>query len=356
MVEAVKGSLRQYLRGLKDSFYGLIHIFHLNKKIAEQNRKKRQRMQDDFQTRRHRSRFETRRPLHSSTTGTSRPASSSKTEYGLLGRLSLNTAMSILIWISIWGFYGFLVPWLKLRIESLQQLMLPSNLNEEEVNTSKLWEKTEIILQLLFSSLWVLPLYFISKIVNALYFVDISNAIFQYYRGQPQAFPSTGRMIADLVFSLAVETIFLIQATLMKHIPYLVQFNFILFCIHHCLLYALYAFEYKWFNMGLDFRLRVHLVETHWPYFCGFGTPLFILTYLSYCVYSMVISACIFSFFFPFFIISATKAETPPETPAFRFRIFDLCMTVCDTVFKFSVNTRMTDELSRDAPHSPAPR
>lgn len=213
MVEAVKGSVKQYLLGLKDSFYGFTHIFHLNKKIAEQNRKKRQRMQDDFQLRlvillfprndfiildffrRHRSRFEARRrPLHSSNpTSSPRPALPTKTEYGLLECLCRNTSMNILIWIAIWGFYEYLVPWLKLLMEVctfhvpvfiywfncsqhysycivsmfglVQRIMLSSSSNGEEMEmTRKQWAIVEKLLQYIFSSLWVLPLYFISKV------------------------------------------------------------------------------------------------------------------------------------------------------------------------------------------------
>lgn len=122
-------------------------------------------------------------------------------------------------------------------------------------------------------------------------------------------------------------------------IPYVGHLSFLLCGLHYSLLYALYAFEYKWFNMGLDFRLRVLLVETHWPYFCGFGTPLFVLINLTY--YSVVVSGCIFSFLFPFFIISAIKAETPPQTPAVRMRIFDVCMLVCDFVCKKFLSSKM---------------
>lgn len=143
------------------------------------------------------------------------------------------------------------------------------------------------------------------------------------------------------------------QANLAKDI--LVFDMAILYYIHHCLLYALYAFEYKWFNMSLDFRLRVQLIETHWPYFCGFGTPIFILTHLPFWYYSVVLSACVFSFIFPFFIISATKAETPSETPAFRFYIIEVSIRICDTVFKLLFNPKTTVESRQRVSRSPPP-
>lgn len=147
------------------------------------------------------------------------------------------------------------------------------------------------------------------------------------------------------------------QATLLTHVPYFHQITTALHFIHHCLLYALYAFEYKWFNTGLDFRLRVHLIETHWPYFFGFGTPLFLLLhYMPSYIYSWLVSACLFSIFFPFFIISATKAETPAETPAFRMAVFDISMAICDAIFKLFAKFKKTNASNRGVPPSPAPR
>merc|ERR1711997_763008 len=47
---------------------------------------------------------------------------------------------------------------------------------------------------------------------------------------------------------------------------------------HLCLLNALYSFEYKWYNQGLELHKRLSFIESHWPYFLGFGMPLALIT------------------------------------------------------------------------------
>ena len=124
-------------------------------------------------------------------------------------------------------------------------------------------------------------------------------------------------LIADFLFSVLVEFIFLLQATLALSLPYV---GYILCVFLLSVLYALYAFEYKWFGQGISIQERIHRVEKNWPYYSGFGIVLCLLTLYPL---SATISAAFFSLFFPVMIIGAhtTKAVLPsdhiPQIPLF---------------------------------------
>ena len=173
-----------------------------------------------------------------------------------------------------------------------------------------------------FDVLWIVPLYWISKPINSLWFQEIADLLFRKtessMKNQLVKKESTlSGLIADFLFSVLVEFIFLLQATLALSFPYI---GYVLCVFLLSVLYALYAFEYKWFGLGISIQERFHRVEKNWPYYSGFGIILCLLTLYPR---SATISAAIFSLFFPVMIIGAhtTKAILPsdnvPQIPLF---------------------------------------
>ncbi|XP_076040176.1 EI24 domain-containing protein tank isoform X2 [Oratosquilla oratoria] len=179
------------------------------------------------------------------------------------------------------------------------------------------WSYARPALSTLFSLLWALPLFIISRIINAIWFQDIADSAYRQKQGRPMLMPGTSKPIADMFFSIVIELFFLIQANMLMFLP-IVGVGYCLSVVHMALLNALYAFEYKWFNMGWELHKRLSFIEEHWPYFMGFGLPLAIITMYPASTY---ISGGLFSVLFPIFIISANEAEpvmnTSPKLPWF---------------------------------------
>lgn len=167
-----------------------------------------------------------------------------------------------------------------------------------------IWDWAQPFLSIIFGMIWVLPLFLLSKLVNSLWFQDIADSAYKFRKGRPQLNLNFSKMLADTLFSLLVQALFLVQAMLVSCFPVPYVSTFVCF-FHMALLYSLYSFEYKWVNMGWELHKRLTYIEQNWPYFFGFGIPLAALTQLPQ---SYIVSGCVFSIVFPLFILSATEA------------------------------------------------
>lgn len=115
---------------------------------------------------------------------------------------------------------------------------------------------------------------------NAYYcWQDIADCAYRYRQGRRKQLSSFSKLIADQLFSILVQALFLVQGVLVSKMP-LPPLGEIFAFVHMCLLYSLYAFEYKWYNMGWELHRRLEFIEYNWPYFIGFGLPLAIFTQL----------------------------------------------------------------------------
>ncbi|CAK8692108.1 unnamed protein product [Clavelina lepadiformis] len=252
----------------------------------------------------------------------------------MISRVLMSSALSAFVWLSICAFTQLLLP----TLHYLSKMLLSTVLgNIDEVKHASSWHFVETSLHYTFSALWVLPLYIISKVINLFWFADVSTGVYKFLYGKSKAFPSFGTAIADLLYGVFVESIFLLQAYTIKQFP-LKEIANVIYCIHLCLLYALYAFEYKWFHMGMELNVRLQLIDKNWPYFFGFGLPLFAATNITFTYYQSVISTCIFSILFPFFIVSGTRASVPRDNSAMKLRIFEPSTTFCSYLFRTSMS------------------
>lgn len=111
----------------------------------------------------------------------------------------------------------------------------------------RIWSWLNPILLYTFGAFWVLPLFVLSRFVNAFWFQDIAECTFRTGRSSHSTSKSVSFFIADTLFSLMIQALFLIQAVMVGKLLYIGQFASI---FHLSLLYSLYSFEYKWFNNG----------------------------------------------------------------------------------------------------------
>uniref|UniRef100_A0A1E1X7L3 Putative p53-mediated apoptosis protein n=1 Tax=Amblyomma aureolatum TaxID=187763 RepID=A0A1E1X7L3_9ACAR len=193
-----------------------------------------------------------------------------------------------------------------------------------------IWMWLQPLLVYTFQALWVLPLFVLSKVVNCLWFQDIADIAFRYITGgRPAASPGLSRVLADVLFSLMVQTLFLLQALIVSMLP-IGMIGEIVYLVHLSLLYSLYSFEYSWFNRGWELHRRLSFIEDNWPYFMGFGMPLAVVTSWPS---SYFISGCIFSVLFPLSMLSAYAATPMTGTARFPLKLFSPSIWVSNAIF-----------------------
>ncbi|XP_063222927.1 etoposide-induced protein 2.4 homolog isoform X2 [Bacillus rossius redtenbacheri] len=232
---------------------------------------------------------------------------------------------------SILFFYGALLPALNCAFHAV--------FGDSSSVGQLAWGWLKVCLSWIFSIFWVLPLLLLSKVVNSLWFQDIADWAFRYKRGRPQQLSSISKMIADSLFSVLVQALFLGQTLVVGLLP-IVFLGEVLSLVHLCMLYSLYAFEYKWCNMGWELHQRLTFIENNWPYFLGFGLPLAVVTSLHP---SYVISGCIFSVLFPLFIVSGNEAEPVTGACDFPLQLFSLVIYASNAIFNQTIGPKPAD-------------
>jgi len=242
-----------------------------------------------------------------------------------------------LLLLSVMIFESYIVPMVTFTMTYVTMTIMKNNDPQ-----SSLWSWLEPTMKYTFKYLWVIPLFWLCKLLNCFWFVEIADLAYRQKHGRPvisilsskdSMFKVLSKTMADFLFSILVEIFFMIQAQIIGLVPVLGP---TLSFFHMSLLYSLYAFEYTWTNLGWSVVRRVGYVENNWPYFLGFGMLLTTVTNLAS---SAVISACIFGITFPVFILSALEAR-PYEVNEFPLRMFSFVIWLTNKIFLLKTNRK----------------
>jgi len=334
--EVTRNWLCAFSKGFADSLRGAIELFLLDYRRAQLREQKLEQREIDRELLLNRNspvreiqNIAKRRALERRERERLREISSSrqkKTEPNILERtLKCCLLNGVVFAMSIVLFESFILP--------LVQTVLYICLAGSQSRADALWSYTEPILSVAFSTLWILPFFLLSKVVNAIWFQDIADLAFRSSQGRPLVNLSISVMIADTVFSIVVETLFLVQGKVFSLVPIKIL-GAALNLVHQCLLHSLYCFEYKWFSQGIELHRRLDYVETSWPYFLGFGLPLAVVTSLPE---SQVMAGCVFSILFPLFIVSGNQAVVEPSPGIPALNIFSPTIIISNAVFSRTI-------------------
>eukprot|EP00058_Branchiostoma_floridae_P013546 XP_002599034.1 hypothetical protein BRAFLDRAFT_104270 [Branchiostoma floridae] len=328
MADSFQAMAALLLQGLKDAGAGVFMAYRVDQAAVELEKRRREELQHQQQT------------ILAKRRAQRMPEVVRQDRPRILHRIVLCCSWNAgVFWLSILIFWEAVLPALRFVTE---------NIFGGSPTHGLVWTWITFFLSAIIYPLWIVPLFLLSKVVNSLWFQDIADAAYRKSHGRPVYARkiSLGKMIADLLFSVLMQSLFLIQTEAVKLIPIAGVGQAASF-VHLSLLCSLYSFEYKWFNMGWEVQKRVTYVENNWLYFLGFGLPLALLTSLPS---SFLISGCVFSILFPLFIIGGNEAKPPMQQFSYPLRLFTIVTVISNKVFNATVGYRSVATTSKPSP------
>ncbi|XP_078458736.1 etoposide-induced protein 2.4 homolog isoform X2 [Lampetra fluviatilis] len=189
MADTAKCAVLNVLKGVRDSIWGMSAVLRLDKRVEREREKQRERRRK----------------------GPDWKEDEPKIVIRILQCCAWNGGI---FWLSIQLFYSIFIP----ALQALTALVFSRFIQggAESLHLG-VWRWLEFILSSIFGALWVLPLFLLSKIVNAIWFQDIADLAHLGSRGgKSHSFPSLSKFVADLLFSLLLQALFLLQKVISR--------------------------------------------------------------------------------------------------------------------------------------------
>ena len=140
---------------------------------------------------------------------------------------------------SIFVFYYLVLPLLESLITGITSKIAVLVPKVDEGNFEQAWGRVKMVLGATFNLLWLLPLFIVSKIVCGLWFGEVADNCYFIVYGKPATPTRISTFIADLLFSIFIQIVFLTQCSIAAQFP--VQgMNIVLEFLHCSLIHSWY--------------------------------------------------------------------------------------------------------------------
>jgi len=184
----------------------------------------------------------------------------------------------------------------------------------------------EFFLNICFWCVWMIPMYILSIILNALWYEGVANGSYHLYvyhtRNTHHHLKPKGLnvILTELIYRNLVFAAFIAIAFLFYWIPYV---GGVIYFLSLCLIYSVYCHEYKWKNKGWELQKILSYFETRWLYFIGFGTPMTLLSFFFDYMISYAVISLMFLIFIPISFYGTTRQQKYwPHIPFLKY--FDM--------------------------------